>query len=211
MYPQNFDELQAELLVHAQDGRSDAGFRLAIAVSQLGPLASHFTHDKEENPIARPYGTRQGEISDAGHALVQLMTYVALRKISIQEAINSALDNLREHDFAARTPVDATITGVVASPGNVAGAAFVDPYCECLIDMPHDSILVTVHPTTKDTPLLLKAKAIVTDHGGLACHAAIVAREFNIPCIVGTGHATQMIRTGDKLIIENGVVTIVED
>jgi pyruvate, water dikinase len=50
--------------------------------------------------------------------------------------------------------------------------------------------------------------AIVTDIGGLLCHAAIVARERNIPCVVATKNATQVIR--DKMLIEvNGTTGVV--
>ncbi len=53
-----------------------------------------------------------------------------------------------------------------------------------------------------------KASAIVTDHGGLTSHAAVVAREFNIPCIVGTKNATQAFSSGDLIEIDSntGVV-----
>jgi len=47
-----------------------------------------------------------------------------------------------------------------------------------------------------------KAKAIVTDIGGLLSHAAIVSRELNIPCLVGTGNATKILKTGDAVTID---------
>lgn len=58
---------------------------------------------------------------------------------------------------------------------------------------------VLVAPMT--TPAYLvgikKAVAIVTDKGGILCHAAVISREFGIPCVVGTGVATQVLRNGD--------------
>ncbi|RMF54825.1 hypothetical protein D6745_04020 [Candidatus Woesearchaeota archaeon] len=53
-----------------------------------------------------------------------------------------------------------------------------------------------------------RAGAIVTDMGGMLCHAAIVAREFNIPCIVGTQTATKKLKDGQKVIVDanEGVV-----
>ena len=47
-----------------------------------------------------------------------------------------------------------------------------------------------------------KAKAIVTDIGGMLSHAAIVSRELNIPCLVGTGNATHFLQTGDQVMID---------
>ncbi|MEO6536240.1 MAG: PEP-utilizing enzyme [Candidatus Paceibacterota bacterium] len=57
-----------------------------------------------------------------------------------------------------------------------------------------------------------KAGAIVTNQGGMMSHAAIVARELNIPCIVGTGYATELIKTGDTIEVDanKGTVTILE-
>jgi len=49
---------------------------------------------------------------------------------------------------------------------------------------------------------LKKASAIVTDEGGVTCHAAIFARELGIPCIVGTKVATQVLKDGDKVEVD---------
>jgi pyruvate,water dikinase len=50
-------------------------------------------------------------------------------------------------------------------------------------------------------PILKRAAAVVTDHGGRTCHAAIVSRELGIPCVVGTGDATRTVATGDPLTV----------
>jgi pyruvate,water dikinase len=59
-------------------------------------------------------------------------------------------------------------------------------------------------------PVMKTAGAIVTDHGGRTCHAAIVARELGVPAIVGTGNATTVLKTGARVTIscagETGVV-----
>lgn len=53
-----------------------------------------------------------------------------------------------------------------------------------------------------------RAAAIVTDEGGLTCHAAIVAREFGVSCIVGTNTATKIFRNGDLVEVKanHGIV-----
>lgn len=206
-FPTTLDEIQKELLQHSKDGRSDAGFRLNIALSQMGSLAAHFTHDRIENPTSRPYGSKDGEISDAGHALAQIMTYVALRDINLQDALNSALTNLREKDFIARITTDVSeVKGIVASNGGdgvETGIAFVDDFCHKLDFIPKGSILVANHPTCDIYRAIQKGcKGVITNHGGMMCHAAIVAREHGLPCIVGTGNATHMIRTGDDIILD---------
>lgn len=79
-----------------------------------------------------------------------------------------------------------------------------------LIDgMREGDVLVTgmTHPNIIEA--CERAAAIVTDEGGLTCHAAIVARELNIPCVVGTGKATKLIRTGDTIEINPAAATVV--
>ena len=51
-------------------------------------------------------------------------------------------------------------------------------------------------------PLLRRAAALVTDTGGMTCHAAIVSRELGIPCVVGTGDATRRLRDGEAVTVD---------
>ena len=54
-----------------------------------------------------------------------------------------------------------------------------------------------------------KSSAIVTDEGGITCHAAIVSRELRIPCIIGAKVATQVLQTGDRIKVDanRGIIT----
>jgi pyruvate,water dikinase len=66
------------------------------------------------------------------------------------------------------------------------------------------NVLVT-HMTAPDwVPLMRRAAAIVTDSGGMTCHAAIVSRELGIPCLVGTGSATEILRDGEIVTVDAG-------
>lgn len=71
-------------------------------------------------------------------------------------------------------------------------------------------ILVAIQTTPHYIPYMKKTKAIITDEGGLTCHAAIVAREFKIPCIVGTKTATQILKDNDSVEIDTnkGIIKI---
>ncbi len=73
-------------------------------------------------------------------------------------------------------------------------------------------ILVTSMTRIEFVSLMRKAKAIITNEGGVACHAAIVSRELNIPCIVGTKNATKLLKNDDyvQMNLENGVIKILE-
>ncbi len=53
-------------------------------------------------------------------------------------------------------------------------------------------------------PLMRRAAAIVTDSGGMTCHAAIVSRELGIPCVVGTGKATKKLSDGQTVTVDAG-------
>ncbi|MCK4835787.1 MAG: phosphoenolpyruvate synthase [Candidatus Aminicenantes bacterium] len=65
-----------------------------------------------------------------------------------------------------------------------------------------DEVLVT-DMTNPDWESIMKvASAIVTNRGGRTCHAAIVSREIGIPCVIGTGHATQVLKDGQKITVD---------
>ena len=69
-------------------------------------------------------------------------------------------------------------------------------------------ILVTSMTRVEFVPLMRIAKAIITDEGGIACHAAIISRELGIPCIIGTKIATKVLKDGDlvEVDIQKGLI-----
>lgn len=73
-------------------------------------------------------------------------------------------------------------------------------------------ILVASMTTPKDTFLIAKSSAIITDEGGILSHASIVSREFKIPCIVGTKIATKVLKDGDFVEVNanKGIVKILK-
>lgn len=73
-------------------------------------------------------------------------------------------------------------------------------------------ILVTDETDASFLPLMKKARAFITDTGGILCHAAIIARELEKPCIVGTKIATEILKDGDLVEVdaERGVVKIIK-
>jgi pyruvate, water dikinase len=62
-------------------------------------------------------------------------------------------------------------------------------------------ILVTTMTDPAWEPIMKRASAIVTERGGRTCHSAIISRELGIPCIVGTGDATEKIRSGTEITV----------
>jgi phosphohistidine swiveling domain-containing protein len=73
-------------------------------------------------------------------------------------------------------------------------------------------VLVTGMTRPEFVPLMKKATAIITDEGGITCHAAIVSRELKKPCIIGTKNASKILHDGDLVEVDadKGVVRIVE-
>lgn len=66
------------------------------------------------------------------------------------------------------------------------------------------NILVTTMTRPDFVPLMRQAKAIITDEGGLTCHAAIMSRELKIPCIIGVKVATKILQSGDRVELDLG-------
>ena len=84
--------------------------------------------------------------------------------------------------------------GQTAYPGRASGKVKIIRGVLEFHKMQKDDILVTSMTTPDFVPLMQKAKAIITDEGGITCHAAIVSRELRVPCIVGTKIATQVLK-----------------
>ncbi|MEG0798498.1 MAG: phosphoenolpyruvate synthase [Acidaminococcaceae bacterium] len=104
------------------------------------------------------------------------------------------------------------VKGLPASPGQIAGRAHVILDPSRIDDFKDGEILVTEMTAPDWVPAMKKAKAIVTDSGGMTCHASIVSRELGIPCIVGTKSrgesATTTILDGMDITVDatNGIV-----
>lgn len=94
------------------------------------------------------------------------------------------------------------IHGSAAFKGKAKGRVRVVYLLKELETIKKDTILVTPMTTINFTPFLKKFSAIVTDEGGVTCHAAIVSRELNIPCVIGTKIATKVLKDGDKVEVD---------
>ncbi len=110
------------------------------------------------------------------------------------------------------------IRGTVANTGTAAGIARlirVEDLKELLADMKRfrkGEIIVTTMTQPTMASMARKAAAIVTNEGGITSHASILAREFGIPCVVGTKTATDIIRDGDRIEVDadKGVVRVLK-
>lgn len=102
------------------------------------------------------------------------------------------------------------IKGSVAYSGKITGKVCQVYTKEDFKKFEKGDILVTTMTTPKFTPILKLAGAIVTDEGGITCHAAIIARELKIPCMIGCKNATEILK--NDMIVEvnanEGVINI---
>jgi pyruvate,water dikinase len=117
------------------------------------------------------------------------------------------------HSWAAPSVENANeLKGYAASPGVVEGVAKVLRSINDFGEIKEGDILVApiTHPSW--SPLFSKISAAVSDIGGTMSHMAIVAREYGMPAVVGTGEATKRIQNGQRLRVDGdrGVVTILE-
>jgi phosphoenolpyruvate synthase/pyruvate phosphate dikinase len=104
------------------------------------------------------------------------------------------------------------VQGQVAYMGKVKGRVVKHLSWTGITHIPPGSVLVTGMTNPQMVPYLKNTAAIVTDEGGLTCHAAIISRELRIPCIIGTKNATKVLKDGDLVEVDanNGVVKIIK-
>jgi phosphohistidine swiveling domain-containing protein len=104
------------------------------------------------------------------------------------------------------------LKGQTGNKGTYIGSARIIMNTYDFPKMQTGDVLVSTMTTPDFVVLMHKAGAIVTDIGGLLCHAAIVSREINKPCIIGTKFATQILKDGDMVEVDanNGVVRIIK-
>lgn len=100
------------------------------------------------------------------------------------------------------------LKGETASPGVYSGAVKIVGDISELSKIQKGDVMVTAMTTPDMVPAMQRAGAIVTDEGGITCHAAIVSREMGIPCIVGTENATAILKDGEIITVHasRGVV-----
>ena len=108
---------------------------------------------------------------------------------------------------------DNAIKGLGANNGKVVGIARVIENFDEIDRLQKNDILVTKFTDTGWTPKFAILSGIVTEYGGILCHAAIVSREYGIPAIVSCHEALNKIKDGQKIMIDGatGIVKIVEE
>jgi len=118
-----------------------------------------------------------------------------------------------EKYFNKLKKIKKNLKGLVANKGKVTGKVRIIHVEDIkhlekdIIKFKKGEILVTTMTSPAMVPLANKASAIITNEGGICSHAAIISRELGIPCIVGTHDATRILKDGDIVEINNGIIT----
>jgi phosphoenolpyruvate synthase/pyruvate phosphate dikinase len=104
------------------------------------------------------------------------------------------------------------LSGTCAFIGKAKGRVKIINLSEEVGKISSGDIMVSHTTFPSLVPAMKKASAIITDDGGITCHAAIVARELKIPCVVGTKSATMVLKDGDMVEVdaENGIIKIIK-
>ncbi len=117
-----------------------------------------------------------------------------------------------DDNVVAENDAKVAVRGLPASPGVASGVVHVIDSPKDIDEFKSGEVLVTLMTSPDWVPAMKKAAGIITNNGGMTCHAAIVSREMEIPCIVGTKSrgkaATDVFHNGDVVTIDakNGVV-----
>ncbi len=113
-----------------------------------------------------------------------------------------AKDLLRKIDTRVNNKNVKSAKGMSAYQGVVKGKTKIIMVLNQIPKFKKDEILVTPMTDPRYLPAMKKASAIVTDEGGVTCHAAIVARELKKPCVIGTKISTQVFKNGDRVEVD---------
>ncbi len=139
-----------------------------------------------------------------------------INKVLIKYDYGTALELAKEFIKINQT----SIKGISANKGRARGRVIIAPMLtnsekvkELFNKMKQGDILVAQSTSPELCSLVKKASAIVTDQGGMLSHAAIISREFDIPCIVGTKNTTRILHDYDLIDVDadKGIVMKLED
>jgi pyruvate,water dikinase len=127
-------------------------------------------------------------------------------KLLILQARPETVWSLKKSPIESKAPIvtekKLLLRGLPSAPGIGSGKVHVILSVDNVSEFKDGEILVTEMTTPDWVPTMKKAKAIVTDAGGMTCHAAIVSREMGIPCITGTRIGTKVLENGKEVTVD---------
>lgn len=131
-------------------------------------------------------------------------------KVSVGVQANAFLKMMKIPSL--KMPAVDSISGQVAYPGKTKGLVKIVNAVADIKKFQAGDILVSFSTNPSLVPAMNRAAAIITNTGGITCHAAIVSREMKKPCIIGTKIATRILKDGDLVEVDadKGVVRLIK-
>ena len=172
-----------------------APFRTTILVDQIGDVCRHISHDPSINPNTRPLD--EPEETAYADAIWQLLALANARDVDMDRVCELAISRMEDQAGYQNDSGERGSGTTAWNPDN-------ETKLEGVIGQ---DILLTGEFNSRSQEIK-GWDAIVTEHGGVTCHAAILAREMDVPFIVGVRDVTDLFGEGDRIEIdfENAVV-----
>ena len=152
------------------------------------------------------------EVKNVLHGRMYIKPKFDTRNNFILEITDSAVELFegKEEQVKSTEERPTEITGMCAQPGKVVGKVKVVLHAKECAKIEQGDILVAAMSTPDFLTGMRRAAAFVTDIGGITSHAAIVAREMNKPCVIGTKIGTKVLKDGDLVEVDAhiGKITI---
>jgi len=139
--------------------------------------------------------------------VVQTRPITTMKKIEDEKTEEIRVEEQKEEEQADEKGTNISdakvlVTGNTASPGFAFGIVKIANEPNEFSKVQKGDVLVTKMTNPDMVPVMKRASAIVTDMGGTTCHAAIVSREMGIPCIVGTGNSTSVLKENTMITVD---------
>lgn len=152
----------------------------------------------------------QGELIRRNKEYVVYVPYEGNTQISY-ENIKENYELMNSYFIDDHNDQSEEIKGQIGNKGSAKGRVKIIRSSQEFDKFENGEILVTGMTRPEFVSLMRVAKAVITDEGGITCHAAIVSRELGIPCVIGTKIATQVLKDGDLVEVDadNGLVRII--
>lgn len=199
------DDFRRQGIFYARSLFEQIAFRLGGSISDFSYLLQEEVEEllKENNKLSKTM------IIERKKGFI--IYYNSVKKIRCQSG-NDIKTVIKKIRLAPEKELVKEIKGRPASVGKAKGRVVIVNCVSDLKKVKKGDILVSITTHPDYVPAMQKATAIVTDEGGITCHAAIVSRELKKLCIVGTKNATKILKDGDLVEVngDEGVVNVLD-
>lgn len=172
------------------------------ALQKLYPDFGYFVVYIIRDEIGTEFSREELHERDKDFAYIPGIVRESISFLELQQKFPDFLFRIEE------ASLETELKGQVAFRGVVSGKVRIVKRKDQIASVQEGDIIVSPMTTPDFMPAMKKAAAFVTDEGGITCHAAIIAREMQKPCVIGTKSATKILKDGDFVEVdaEKGIV-----